>query len=93
MPLAGIWAAKGEISFPAVMILSVLAGLAGSWLLYLLGRIGGARLLGFYFRKFPGQKEAAEKKIAYLREKGCIGVFYQQTAPGSEGRSSPSPQG
>ncbi|HJC92317.1 MAG TPA: DedA family protein [Candidatus Mediterraneibacter excrementigallinarum] len=81
MPLAGIWAAKGEISFPAVMILSVLAGLAGSWLLYLLGRIGGARLLGFYFRKFPRQKEAAEKKIAYLREKGCIGVFISKLLP------------
>lgn len=36
MPLAGIWAAKGEISFPAVMILSVAAGLAGSLLLYML---------------------------------------------------------
>ncbi len=36
MPLAGIWAAKGEISFPEVMILSVAAGLAGSLLLYML---------------------------------------------------------
>ena len=36
MPLAGIWAAKGEISFPVVMILSVAAGLAGSLLLYML---------------------------------------------------------
>ena len=29
MPLAGIWAAKGEISFPMVMLLSVAAGLVG----------------------------------------------------------------
>ena len=36
MPLAGIWAAKGEISFPEVMILSVAAGLAGSLILYML---------------------------------------------------------
>ncbi len=36
MPLAGIWAAKGEISFPEVMIFSVAAGLAGSLLLYML---------------------------------------------------------
>ena len=26
MPLAGIWAAKGEISFPMVMVLTVFAG-------------------------------------------------------------------
>ena len=41
MPLAGIWAAKGEISFPMVMVLTVFAGLTGSWALYLLGRFGG----------------------------------------------------
>lgn len=34
MPLAGIWAAKGEISFPLVMVLTVAAGLTGSWALY-----------------------------------------------------------
>ena len=38
MPLAGIWAAQGEISFPVVMVLTVAAGLTGSWALYLLGR-------------------------------------------------------
>ena len=41
MPLAGIWASKGKISFVTVMIITVLAGLLGSWLLYLLGRLGG----------------------------------------------------
>lgn len=30
MPLAGIWAAKGEISFPLVILISVGAGLTGS---------------------------------------------------------------
>ena len=33
MPLAGIWAARGEISFPVVMVLTVAAGLTGSWAL------------------------------------------------------------
>ena len=63
------------------MILSVAAGLAGSWLLYLLGRLGGAKLLGLYFRKFPGQRDAVEKKISYLREKGCVGVFISKLLP------------
>ena len=49
MPVAGIWAAKGEISFPVVMVLSVAAGLTGSWLLYLLGRLGGQKVMGAYF--------------------------------------------
>lgn len=60
MPLSGIWASQGEISFPLVMVLTVAAGLTGSWALYWLGRAGGDKVLGFYFRKFPKQKEAVE---------------------------------
>ena len=81
MPLSGIWAAKGEISFPAVMVLTVAAGLTGSWLLYLLGRLGGSKAMGFYFKKFPKQQAVIEEKIAFLREKGGIGVFVSKLLP------------
>lgn len=81
MPLAGIWAARGEISFPAVMALSVAAGLTGSWALYLLGRYGGNKVLGFYFKKFPKHQPVIEEKMNYLREKGCIGVFVSKLLP------------
>lgn len=81
MPLSGIWAAKGEISFPAVMILTVAAGLTGSWLLYLLGRLGGPKVMGFYFKKFPKQQAIIEEKIEFLREKGGIGVFVSKLLP------------
>ena len=47
MPLAGIWASKGAISFPAVMLISVAAGLLGSWILYFLGRLGGDAFFRF----------------------------------------------
>ena len=81
MPLSGIWASQGEISFFMVMILTVAAGLTGSWALYFLGRAGGEKVLGFYFRKFPKQKPVIEGKIAMLREKGCIGVFVSKLLP------------
>ena len=81
MPLAGIWAAQGEISFPLVMALTVAAGLTGSWLLYLLGRYGGNKVLGFYFKKFPKHQPVIEEKMDYLREKGCIGVFVSKLLP------------
>ena len=81
MPLAGIWAAKGEISFPLVMVLTVAAGLTGSWLLYLLGRLGGPKVLGFYFRKFPKHKAVIEEKMELLREKGPKGVFISKLLP------------
>lgn len=69
MPLAGIWAAKGEISFPMVMVLTVFAGLTGSWALYLLGRFGGGKVMEFYFKKFPKHRPVIEEKMAFLREK------------------------
>lgn len=81
MPLAGIWAAKGEISFPIVMLLSLAAGLTGSWALYFLGRLGGPKLMGFYFKKFPKQKAVIEDKMEMIREKGGIGVFVSKLLP------------
>ena len=81
MPLAGIWAAKGEIGFPMVMLLSVAAGLVGSWALYLLGRLGGTKVMEFSFRKFPKQQPVIEDKMQMLREKGCIGVFVSKLLP------------
>lgn len=81
MPLAGIWAAKGQISFPVVMLLTVAAGMTGSWILYLLGRWGGPKILGWYFKKFPKHKAVVEEKMEMLREKGSIGVFISKLLP------------
>lgn len=81
MPLAGIWAAKGEITFPMVMILTLAAGLSGSWLLYLLGRAGGTKIMDCYFKRFPKQKDVIEEKMEMLRERGCIGVFVSKLMP------------
>ena len=81
MPLAGIWAARGDISFPLVMVLTVAAGLTGSWALYLLGRLGGPKVMGFYFKKFPKHQAVIEEKMEFLREKGCIGVFVSKLLP------------
>lgn len=81
MPLAGIWAAKGEISFPMVMLLSVAAGLVGSWALYFLGRVGGPKVMGAYFKKFPKHRPVIEDKMTMLKEKGSVGVFVSKLLP------------
>lgn len=81
MPLAGMWASKGEISFFMVMVLTVAAGLTGSWALYFLGRAGGEKILQFYFKKFPKQRPVIEEKIQMLKDKGCIGVFVSKLLP------------
>jgi len=53
MPLSGIWASRGNIGFFNVLLLSVLAGLCGSWILYFVGRYGGEVVLRWYIGKFP----------------------------------------
>ena len=40
MPLAGIWAARGQILFPVAILITVAAGLTGSLVLYLIGYTG-----------------------------------------------------
>ena len=81
MPLAGVWAAKGNVSFILVLVLSVAAGLLGSWILYFLGRLGGEAFFRFYVKKFPKQKELIERNVEVIRRKGAYGVFVSKLVP------------
>ncbi len=81
MPLAGIWAARGGLSFFVTMLITVAAGLTGSIILYALGRGGGELFLKKYYKRFPSQKELIEGKMQYLRERGGMGVFVSKLLP------------
>lgn len=81
MPLSGVMAAKGNISFFWVMIITVLAGLTGSLLLYMVGKIGGQVFLKAYIRRFPKQEGAIQNAIVWVQKKGCIGVFAAKLLP------------
>ena len=81
MPLAGIWAARGGLSFFMTMIITVAAGLTGSVILYALGRGGDEMFLKKYYKKFPSQKEMIEGKMQYLRERGGMGIFVSKLLP------------
>ena len=60
MPLAGIWAAKGNIAFLPALLITVAAGLTGSLILYYLGYKGGELFLQKYLNKFPKQRPVIE---------------------------------
>lgn len=81
LPVAGIWAARGNISFFMAIFITVLAGLTGSIVLYWLGRAGGEFFLKKYYRHFPKQRPLIEEKIAYLQEKGYMGIFVCKLIP------------
>ena len=67
MPLAGLWVSRGEMNFPFVLILSVIAGVIGSWVLYFLGFYGGNFLLDKYTNKFSSWNIYLERCIYFSR--------------------------
>lgn len=81
MPAAGIFIAKSEMNFITALLVSVLAGLIGSWILYCIGRFGGDLILKKYLNKFPSHEEFINKKVEYLREKGYVGIFISKLIP------------
>jgi membrane protein DedA with SNARE-associated domain len=81
MPLAGIWASQGGIGFVMALLLSVLAGLCGSWVLYFIGRFGGEFLLSKYIRRFPKHKTVIDQTMERIRKKGYIGIFIGKLIP------------
>ena len=81
MPLAGIWAAKGQIHFIPALIITVAAGLTGSLILYWLGYKGGELFLQKYLNKFPKQRPVIEEKLSWVKEKGSVGIFISKLIP------------
>lgn len=81
MPLAGVWAARGNICFIAALIITVAAGLTGSLILYYLGYKGGELFLQRYLNRFPKQRTAIEGKLNWIRKKGSVGIFFSKLIP------------
>lgn len=81
MPLAGMWAAKGNIHFIPAILITVAAGLTGSLILYWIGYTGGDFVLKKYLNKFPKQRPMIEKKLEWVRERGSMGIFFSKLIP------------
>ncbi len=81
MPLSGIMAAKGNINFFWVMVITVAAGVIGSLILYFLGWKGGTVFLNAYKNKFPKQKQTIDKYLEWVNKKGSVGIFIAKLIP------------
>lgn len=81
MPLAGVFASNGKIHFMIALLVSVFAGLVGSWILYFIGLKGGELVLNAYIKKFPKHQPVIEKNLDLIRKKGSVGVFIAKLIP------------
>ncbi|HHQ4318083.1 TPA: DedA family protein, partial [Clostridium perfringens] len=73
MPAAGILASRNNQSLILVVFISVVAGVLGSIVLYLIGYYGGAILLDKLGVKFPKIEPTIRKSSTILKEKGLFG--------------------
>lgn len=81
LPLTGVWASGSGKEFVLALVVSIMAALLASWILYIVGWYGGDFIIKKYIEKFPKQKETIEKQLGYLREKGNMGIFISKLIP------------
>lgn len=81
LPVVGVWASSTGKGFFIALVVSVIAALVASWILYFIGWYGGEFILKKYTNKFPKHKDYIDKQMQYLRKKGNIGVFIGKLIP------------
>ena len=81
MPAAGILVKSDGLSFIYTLIISVIAGLLGSFILYILGHYCGKPILSKLQNKFPKSKKAIDKIYKYIDKYGNIGIVVARVIP------------
>lgn len=81
MPAAGILIANSEMSFVKALIVSVVAGLLGSYVLYFIGYYLGKPVLDKFYTKFIKLQPSIEKAIRYTDRHGNKGIFISRLIP------------
>lgn len=81
MPAAGILIASNDMNFITALIVSVIAGLLGSYVLYFIGFFLGHSVLDKFYRKYEKLRPSIDKAIGYTKKHGNKGVFIARLIP------------
>lgn len=81
MPAAGIIISRGSQSFISTLILSIIAGLLGSIILYSIGYFGGRPILDKFCNKFPKSKRYIDKIASWTDKYGILSCFLARLIP------------
>lgn len=81
LPFCGAFAKSYEISFFLLIPGSVLAGLTGTSLCYLVGRIGGPKVLNFLKAKFPKTQKGIAASEEKMERYGALAVCFGRVIP------------
>lgn len=81
LPLSGAAAAAQNTPFLLMLLLSVLAGLIGTSFCFLVGRIGGKRILDRIAKRFPKTKEPLRASLQTFEKYGIWAVGIGRVIP------------
>lgn len=81
MPVGGLLAAEGKLSFFLVGMIGAIANLVGSWLAYGVGRFGGRSFLLRYGRYVLIKAHDVERADEWFERYGSSAVFFSRLLP------------
>lgn len=81
MPAAGLLVAKSELNIFGAILVSVIAGLLGSYVLYGLGYWGEKTIITSWAKKSPRIQKFMDKSMAVVEKYGNIGLFICRLVP------------
>lgn len=81
LPFCGALAARQGFFYPLLILLSAIAGLLGTTLCYVVGRIGGKPLLDRIMKRFPKTRRGLEISFTYFHKKGAQIVLLGRFIP------------
>lgn len=80
LPFAGAWSAKRS-DFVIAFLVTVIAGVIGSIILYYLGKFGGEKIMKIATGKSPKLREKMEQLNQKIESKGAYAVFISKLLP------------
>lgn len=81
LPLSGAIALTQHVSFLFVLLLSLIAGLIGTSICYLIGKIGGSRLLSFLSRRHDKIQKGIDFSYKKFDQYGTSAVLFGRMIP------------
>ncbi len=81
LPFSGAVASYQHISFFTIIIISVIAGLIGTSICYVIGRVGGLPLINRLKKRFPSTENGLDNSFARFDKYGSLAVCIGRVIP------------
>lgn len=81
LPFIGIMVSKGNIDFGLALIISIIGGIVGSTINYLLGLYFGKPILKYMMKKYPKTRYSIKSSMWWMNKYGKISVMLARVIP------------